>query len=231
MKKWVIIAISGMIIFTSCQKEQTTVSTGVAQREEIRFVSRDEIEVNGGYLLKEEDAINFVKLLSNDPEIISLYNKGQGGLEFPIPCDKLIKYLEQLIGISLKDLQCNARGKLMIRPSLDLWIAANLAYAISLGGYIGAAGVAGFSGSVAGTQAIGVFTVVEVNNMLDTIMWSYQSGGGQHVAFTATAVIWTSETGGVTINLITDHHFDNGTYSWDPILTASYSFGNIYVKK
>ncbi len=190
----------------------------------LRFATAYEIKKHGGYAINESDFERALLRLGKDKEFIEKARTlSRGGLEFPIPCDRLIGYLEELIGIDLDNVQCLARGKLMLKPSLDLWIAGNLAYAIDLGGYIGAAGFAGFSGSIAGAQELGLLTMVYINNILDTLMNSYNYEN-PHIAFNAGFVVWTSETGGVTIDITTDHSFSNGTFDWTPQLTASYSF-------
>ncbi|MEN3044671.1 MAG: hypothetical protein ABDH37_05610 [Candidatus Hydrothermales bacterium] len=192
----------------------------------IRFATAQEIQNMGGYAINEADFERVIKTMASDEKFLNeMKTLSGGGLEFPLPCDKLIGYIEELVGVDLSNVSCKARGKFMYKPKIDLWVAGNLAYAISLGGYIGAAGYAGFSGSIAGADVLGVLSIVYINNHLDTIMMSYEYGDeDKHVAFNAGFVIWTSETGGVTINITTDHEFSNGAFGWNPVLTASYQF-------
>ncbi|MEN3046535.1 MAG: hypothetical protein ABDH49_06110 [Candidatus Hydrothermales bacterium] len=185
-----------------------------------------EIQEMGGYAINKADFEKAIMTMAKDEKFINeMKALSGGGLEFPIPCDRLIRYIEELVGVDLSNVRCKARGKFMYKPKIDLWVAGNLAYAISYGGYIGAAGYAGFSGSLAGADVLGVLSIVYINNILDTLMMNYEYGDdNKHVAFNAGFVIWTSETGGVTINITTDHEFANGGFGWSPVLTASYSF-------
>jgi len=210
-----------LILLFACSKEPTS----TVKDPGIRFATAQEIVNLGGYAINEADFSKVFNALGNDKEFMDMVRaKSRGGLEFPIPCDRLVSYIEELVGVELENLQCKARGKLMLKPSLDIWIAGNLAYAIDVGGYLGAAGYAGFSGSIAGAQELGLLAMVYINNHLDTLMYTYNYNDESHVAFLAGFVIWTSETGGVTVNITTDHSFSNGQFDWNPVLVASYSF-------
>ncbi len=224
MRKALIAGLGLTILFLACSKD-SEITTTKTKEQGIRFATAQEIENLGGYAINEADFSKSLKALANDKEFMEMAKtQSGGGLEFPIPCHLLLRYLEKLIGVELDNAQCKARGKLMIKPSLDVWIAGNLAYAIDLGGYLGAAGYAGFSGSIAGAQELGLLTIVYINNQLDTMMWNYNYNNESNVAFNAGFVVWTSETGGVTIDITTDHTFSNGQFDWNPVLIASYSF-------
>lgn len=225
--KWVIAGLIGFT-FLMCQggveePKSTSPEVKILKTEDIKFVSHKEISEMGGYLLTEKDMRGVIELLKEDKYIKEQIQSG-GGLEFPIPCEKLIKYIEELIGIELDSLKCQARGKVMFKPELDLWIAANLAYAIEVGEYFGAAGFAGLSASLKGVEEIGVFTQVYVNGVIDTLLWSYSYGEEENIAFNAGAVVWASAHGGVTLNITTDHNLSDEGYTWNRTLSVTYNF-------
>lgn len=222
MKKLLPIAISILLVLSGCKKtEELTVTRDTG----LRFATASEIQNMGGYAINEADFEKVINAIRNDEKFIEdMKTLSGGGLEFPIPCDRLIRYIGELVGVDLSNAKCKARGKFMYKPSFDLWLAGNLAYAIDLGGYLGAAGYAGFSGSIAGAQELGLLSIVYINNQLDTVMMNYSYNDNSHVAFNAGFVIWTSETGGVTVDITTDHQFSNGQYDWNPVFHAAYQF-------
>lgn len=211
-----------LLVLSGCKK---TEEITVTKEPGIRFASASEIEERGGYAINQADFEKVINAMRNDERFLEdMKALSGGGLEFPIPCDRLIRYIEELVGVDLSNARCKARGKFMYKPSFDLWIAGQLAYAIDLYGYLGAAGYAGFSGSIAGAQELGLLTIVYINNQLDTVMMNYNYNDNSHVAFNAGFVVWTSETGGVSVDITTDHQFSNGQYDWSPAFHAVYQF-------